>query len=120
MFLTFESIFPLKWKARCKFRILKSSRFWAETVIQRRWAFSPLPSSSILNLKALHTHPQPCALHLRGQTRGEASACSGRKLRTVEKTLKRSWGLTACLEQRSADLPVKGPSVNILSSVGLK
>ena len=79
----------------------------------------PLSSSSILHLKALHTHSHPCALHLRGQSRGEASACSGRKLRTVGKTLKRSWGLAACLEQRSADLPVKGPSVNILGSVGL-
>ena len=78
----------------------------------------PFFFSSILHLKALHTHSYPCALHLRGQTRGGASACSGRKLKTVRKTLKRSWALAAGLEQRSADLPVKGPSVNILGSVG--
>ena len=29
MFLNFENIFPMKWKGKCKFRILKSSGFWA-------------------------------------------------------------------------------------------
>ena len=67
----------MKWKTGCKFRILRSSEFWAETANSQGKVIVQPPSIEDQLHPALY--PQSVPLTLRGQT----SAHSGSRLRGV-------------------------------------